>query len=83
MTKIINCILILVAGSTILSCSSSNKQKENENYEITFREITRASWLIGKWENKSSEGIASEIWERKNDSTRKQSSRQFPMTRKQ
>jgi hypothetical protein len=73
----------LVAGFTILSCSSSNKQKVNENHEITYREIEGASWLIGKWENNLSEEVASEIWERKNDSTRKQSSRQFPMTRKQ
>ncbi len=69
MIKTINCILILIAATTILSCSSSDKQKVNENHKITYREIEKASWLIGKWENKSSEGNASEIWEKKNDST--------------
>ena len=82
MIKTINCILILVAANTLLSCSSSDKQKVNVNHKINYREIEKASWWIGKWENKSSEGNASEVWEKKNDSTRKQSSRQFPMTRK-
>jgi hypothetical protein len=70
MTKKFNGILILVGSTTILSCSSTDKQKVTENHKSTYGEIEKAGWLIGKWENNSSEGNAIEIWEKKNDSTK-------------
>ncbi|HLN95969.1 MAG TPA: DUF6265 family protein [Flavobacterium sp.] len=30
--------------------------------------LNAASWLEGRWENRSKEGVLSEIWQRKNDS---------------
>ena len=33
-----------------------------------FAELTKADWLLGKWENNSDRGNLSEIWTRKNDS---------------
>ena len=68
MNKTINCILILIAATTILSCTNSDQKGVNRNHKITYGEIEKAGWFIGKWENNSSEGKASEIWERKNDS---------------
>jgi sarcosine oxidase delta subunit len=31
--------------------------------------ITKANWIIGKWKNSSPQGVATEIWEKQNDST--------------
>lgn len=48
------------------SCNNSNtiESKSNE-----FSVIENASWLIGEWQNTSSEGILTETWEKLNDST--------------
>ncbi|MEI6347861.1 MAG: DUF6265 family protein [Bacteroidota bacterium] len=63
--KKINFIIILFAATNlIVSCqSSSNQNSEKNNSKI----IEKANWLIGVWENKSPEGIATEIWVKQND----------------
>jgi sarcosine oxidase delta subunit len=63
--KKINFIIILFATTNlIVSCqSSSNQNSEKNNSKI----IEKANWLIGVWENKSPEGIATEIWVKQND----------------
>jgi len=51
-------ILLLLA---FMSCINKN-EKGNEK-------ITKANWLLGKWETKTSDGNLSESWKQVNDST--------------
>ena len=48
------------------SCNNSNTIETNSK---EFSAIENASWLIGEWQNTSSEGILTETWEKLNDST--------------
>ncbi|MFM9945951.1 MAG: DUF6265 family protein [Bacteroidia bacterium] len=56
-------------ASTIISCKNSNNTNTTENTITNFSELEKANWLIGKWQNNSSEGNATEVWEKENDST--------------
>jgi hypothetical protein len=51
-------ILLLLV---IVSCKNKN-EKGNEK-------ITKANWLLGKWETKTADGNLSESWKQVNDST--------------
>lgn len=48
---------------TVISC------KESDSDTTEKEKIKEASWLIGKWENQTVDGILSENWEKLNDST--------------
>jgi hypothetical protein len=48
------------------SCNNSNTIETNSK---EFSAIENASWLIGEWQNTSSEGKLTETWEKLNDST--------------
>ena len=67
MEKRIFNILFLVSFITICSC--------NRTSDVTIqkpeakRSIEKADWLIGEWQNISKEGIFTEVWIRKDDST--------------
>jgi hypothetical protein len=50
--------------SAILAACNSNKTAQP-------RQITKADWLIGSWENKSEYGDLSESWQKENDSVYK------------
>ena len=58
--------IFIAITSIFFSCNNSNtiETKSNE-----FSAIENASWLIGEWQNTSSEGILTEAWEKLNDST--------------
>ena len=58
--------IFIAITSIFFSCNNSNtiETKSNE-----FSAIENASWLIGEWQNTSSEGILAETWEKLNDST--------------
>lgn len=58
--------IFIAITSIFFSCNNSNtiETKSNE-----FSAIENASWLIGEWQNTSSEGILTETWEKLNDST--------------
>lgn len=59
--------ILLSIASIIISCGNlRNQNKTNSN---NFSLIEKASWLIGKWQNNSTEGNVTEIWEKSNDST--------------
>ncbi|MFT5251891.1 MAG: hypothetical protein ACI87N_000887 [Flavobacteriales bacterium] len=58
-TKIILLFLVLA----LVSCKNSDSDK-NEKEKIKM-----AHWLLGTWENKSADGVLSEIWTKTNDST--------------
>jgi hypothetical protein len=55
MKKITSLLLLFVL---IISC----QQKTD------YSELEKASWFLGRWENKTPEGIFSEIWKTENDS---------------
>ena len=57
--------------SLAISCSffSCNNSKPIETNSKEFSAIENAHWLIGEWQNTSSEGILTETWEKLNDST--------------
>ncbi len=57
---------ILLAIFCINSCKNICKTITNDN---NFIELEKANWIIGEWQNISSEGISTEIWKKKNDST--------------
>lgn len=61
-------IIICVAG-TLFSCNNSTKTEENKPLEISYAKLENASWILGTWQNKSPEGIATESWNQENDST--------------
>jgi hypothetical protein len=63
--------ILLGALGVLFSCNNANDQKTRNNDEKTsaYSEIEKAGWLIGAWQNNSPEGSATEIWEKKNDST--------------
>ena len=60
--------LVLILASTTISCNNVNKTSTTDAIKI-FSEIKNATWLIGKWQNNSPQGNATEVWEQKNDST--------------
>jgi hypothetical protein len=63
MKKSYSILLIITLLFPFVSCKNSNGKNK------TFDKIEKINWLLGSWENKSEEGILSEIWEKKNDST--------------
>jgi len=60
---------VLAIASTIISCSNSGKENATDNTTKLYNEIEKANWLIGQWQNNSSEGNATEVWDKLNDST--------------
>ena|SRR6478672_11804984 len=54
---------ILSAVLLSMFAASCNDGKKNKT-----RELTKAEWLIGTWENKSPNGDLSESWQKENDS---------------
>jgi hypothetical protein len=59
----------LAIVSTIISCGNSSTRTTTDNTITNFSELEKANWLIGEWQNNSLEGNATEVWEKKNDST--------------
>ena len=39
-----------------------------EQKSATYAELEKASWFLGRWENKTTEGTFSEEWKKENDS---------------
>jgi len=60
---------VLAIWVSCITCSSSNSTQIQEKENNQFHLIENASWLIGEWQNTSSEGILTETWEKLNDST--------------
>ena len=48
---------------------SCKKETSIEKQEKSYAELKKANWLLGRWENNSSEGTLSESWKKLNDST--------------
>jgi len=57
----------MLLGSVVLIFSCN--QQPAQQAEKKQSPLEKVSWLAGRWENKSPEGNASEIWVRENDST--------------
>ena len=56
-------ITILFLVLTFISCKNGDSDKNEKE------KIKAANWLLGNWENKSVDGVLSEIWTKTNDST--------------
>jgi Domain of unknown function (DUF6265) len=61
--------IMLACAGTILSCNNAIDRNTTKPEVKTYSELEKASWLIGQWQNNSAEGNATEIWEKKSDST--------------
>jgi hypothetical protein len=61
--------MALALTSTIISCNNSTDRNTTNSDVKSFSELEKASWLIGEWQNNSTEGNASEVWAKKSDST--------------
>jgi len=59
-----NCWILFISSGVFLSCNLAKIPAEKD-----YKTLERAGWLMGRWENNSPEGNASEIWTRENDST--------------
>jgi len=69
MENMLKLFMLIMIAITISSCNNSSNLKSTEAKINSFNELEKASWLIGEWQNNSVKGNASEIWEKKNDST--------------
>ena len=54
----------MLLTSLFFSC-----KKEIKSQEKQFTELQKTKWLLGRWENNSTEGNLSESWKKVNDST--------------
>ena len=48
---------------------SCKKYDANGRLIKDFEELKKVNWLIGNWENSSDQGLLTEVWIQKNDST--------------
>lgn len=55
---------LVLLTSLFFSC-----KKEIKSQEKQFTELQMTKWLLGRWENNSTEGNLSESWKKVNDST--------------
>ena len=69
MKKTFKYILTFFAVSVFVSCNNSSNKNEIDKNIYSFKELEKAKWLIGEWQNNSHDGNLTEVWERKNDST--------------
>lgn len=56
-------ITLLFLVLAIVGCKNDDSDKNEKD------KIKTAHWLLGRWENKSADGVLSEIWTKTNDST--------------
>ena len=56
-------LTVLLLALAFISCKNTDSDT-NEKEKIKM-----AHWILGSWENKSAEGILTEIWAKTNDST--------------
>ncbi len=54
-------VIVIIVCILSLSCQPTSDKK--------FEELEKMNWLVGQWENKMPEGILTETWTKKNDST--------------
>lgn len=58
----------LLAG--LASCSNEAKEQTNETEAtIEYKELKKAGWFLGDWENRFPDGLTTESWTQVNDST--------------
>ncbi len=65
----LNYLMTLTVCLGLISCNNTDNTKSNENQKLAYYKLKQASWLIGSWYNQSPDGILTESWEKKNDSS--------------
>jgi hypothetical protein len=58
---------LFVSMTVMFSCQNLDST-EKKNEAATQRQIEKANWLIGEWQNSSETEKVTEIWEKENDS---------------
>ncbi|MEC5166375.1 hypothetical protein RCH18_002115 [Flavobacterium sp. PL11] len=56
-------IVFTIAVISFIGCNNSNSESTEKE------KIKSSNWLLGKWENKSVDGLLTESWKKINDST--------------
>lgn len=51
------------------SCTNPSSKKSDDFKSIKYINLDKAKWLLGRWQNPSSDGLMQEIWIKQNDST--------------
>lgn len=59
-------VFLFLAIAMIFSCK--NETTNNSNESVEMRQIEKANWLIGEWQNNSETKKVTEVWEKENDS---------------
>lgn len=59
-------LLFLLSATIFVSCK---KHDEKENSIKEYKQLKKASWFLGNWENSSKEALFKESWSQKNDSS--------------
>ena len=67
MKIILNFFIVLAISFSCITCNSSNNPNTQEISRFPL--IENVGWLLGEWQNTSSEGKLTETWEKLNDST--------------
>ncbi|MDP3558502.1 MAG: DUF6265 family protein [Bacteroidota bacterium] len=68
MYREIKSLIILCLIISFSFCSEIKNEKNVIKELKTYSKIGKATWLIGSWQNSSSNGIGTEIWKKENDS---------------
>jgi hypothetical protein len=59
-------LLFLFSVTILISCK---KQAEKDNSIKEYKQLKKANWFLGNWENNSKEALFKESWSQKNDSS--------------
>ncbi len=63
-----HCLIVIVVFISLYACNTSTYQNNvNDNYS-KLNLIDTAKWFLGTWQNKTTEGLYTEQWNKKNDS---------------
>lgn len=60
---------LLFATLILNACGASDQGNDITQNQRSFTALENAAWLMGRWQNNSNEGNATETWQKENDST--------------
>ncbi|MEO6304435.1 MAG: DUF6265 family protein [Bacteroidia bacterium] len=69
MTKLSNYFIGSIFTIMFAACSGPTSETVTVETIKSYKEIEKANWFLGSWQNNSPEGNMVEMWKKKNDST--------------
>lgn len=72
MKKINSFLKLLVLTISFTACNSNSREESIDTKSISkksFKQLEKATWLLGNWHHVSEDGIALEMWEQVSDSS--------------